>query len=109
MNHTITIYSTSSCHYCQIAKDFLRGQNIPFTEYNVGLDAEKRAEMVELTGQMGVPVIVVDGETMVGYSEERLRELLLSDKASQSVTTSDKPVSGESSLWDKVKSTLGLS
>jgi len=104
MTHEIIIYSTSSCHYCQIAKDFLRSKNIPFTEYNVGLDAEKRAEMVELTGQMGVPVIVVDGTAMVGYSEAKLRELVLSDKQTSNVSPSDK----EDSLWGKVKNTLGL-
>jgi glutaredoxin 3 len=103
-NHTVVVYSTSTCHYCQVAKDFLRGQNIPFTEYNVGLDPEKRQEMIELTGQMGVPVIVIDGEPMVGYSEARLRELLLPNGS----TTPPAEGTSSDSLWDKMRSALGV-
>ena len=108
MSHTVVVYSTATCHYCQLAKDFLRSQNIPFTEYNVGLDPEKRAEMIELTGQMGVPVITVDGESMVGYNESHLRELLLSDTKSKSVSSDGEAASDDASLWDKVKHTLGI-
>ena len=105
-NHTVVVYSTSTCHYCQVAKDFLRNNNIAFTEYNVGLDPEKRQEMIELTGQMGVPVIVVDGEPMVGYSEARLRELLV-PAGSNPPQTSGSEGSADS-LWDKMRSALGL-
>lgn len=72
----VTIYSTSTCHFCQLAKEFFKAQNIAYTEYNVGLDIEKRNEMVELTGQLGVPVIKVDDEVLVGFQEGKVREML---------------------------------
>jgi glutaredoxin-like YruB-family protein len=73
----VTIYSTSVCHYCQLAKEFFKKNNISYKEYNVGLDAEKRKEMVELTGQLGVPVIRVDDTVLVGFQEKMLSDLLL--------------------------------
>ena len=72
----ITIYSTPTCHYCHMAKDFLTENNISFTDHNVAEDAEKRQEMLEKTGQMGVPVIDIEGEIMVGSNEEKMKELL---------------------------------
>lgn len=72
----VTIYSTSTCHFCGLAKEFMKNHNIAYTEYNVGTDLEKRKEMVEKSGQMGVPVLDIDGEIMVGFEEERLAELL---------------------------------
>ncbi len=72
----VTIYSTPSCHYCKLAKEFLTTKSIPYTEYNVASDAQKRAEMIEKTGQMGVPVIEVGDELMVGYDEGQLSSLL---------------------------------
>jgi len=59
-----------------MAKEFFKAQNIAYTEYNVGLDVEKRNEMVELTGQLGVPVIRVDDEVLVGFQEGKVREML---------------------------------
>ena len=72
----ITIYSTPTCHYCHMAKEFLTENNISFTDHNVAEDAEKRQEMLEKTGQMGVPVIDIEGEIMVGFNEEKMKELL---------------------------------
>ncbi len=72
----ITIYSTPTCHFCHMAKDFLTENNIEFTDYNVAEDAEKRQEMVEKSGQMGVPVIVIGNEMMVGFNEDKLKESL---------------------------------
>lgn len=72
----VTIYSTPTCHYCHLAKDFLNAKGIKFTDYNVATDLEKRKEMVEKTGQMGVPVIDIDGKIMVGFEEGRLAEEL---------------------------------
>ena len=74
----VTIYSTASCHYCQLAKEFFKSHNIAYTEYNVGVDAEKRKEMVELSGQLGVPVIHIGDTVLVGFQEQMLSELLLS-------------------------------
>ncbi len=74
----VTIYSTASCHYCQLAKEFFKQHNIAYTEHDVGTDAEKRKEMVELSGQLGVPVIHVGDTVLVGFREELLSDLLLS-------------------------------
>jgi len=72
----ITIYSTPSCHFCHAAKDFFKDNNITFTEHDVAADLDKRSEMIDLTGQMGVPVIKVDEDVIVGFDEDKLRELL---------------------------------
>ena len=75
--NNVTIYSTSICKYCALAKDFFKEHNIQYTEYNVGTDAAKRKEMVEKSGQLGVPVITVGNEVIVGFDEDRLNELLV--------------------------------
>ncbi|MCI5108729.1 MAG: glutaredoxin family protein [Candidatus Pacebacteria bacterium] len=72
----ITIYSTPTCHFCQMAKDFLKSNDVEYTEYNVAEDAEKRQEMMEKSGQMGVPVISIDDEMVVGFNEEKIKSLL---------------------------------
>ncbi len=105
--HEVTIYSTSTCHYCTVAKDFFRSHNIEYTEYNVGLDAEKRMEMVDLTGQMGVPVIVVDGVATVGFNESHLRDALGMNGHGRSDTNSPDGEAG-GSVWSRVRSVLGL-
>lgn len=77
MQHNVEIYSTSSCHFCQMAKEFFKAHGVTYTDYNVGLDAEKRNEMVDLSGQMGVPVIVVDKKDLiVGFNQKALEKLL---------------------------------
>lgn len=72
----VTIYSTETCHFCGLAKEYMKNHNVAYTEHNVGTDIDKRKEMVEKSGQMGVPVIDVDGEVIVGFDEARLAELL---------------------------------
>ena len=72
----VTIYSTATCHYCQLAKAYFKEHNVPYTEYNVGEDTEKRKEMVELTGQLGVPVIRVGDTVLVGFQEKMVADLL---------------------------------
>ena len=73
---TITIYSTPTCHYCNLAKDFFTTNNIAYTEYNVAADSEKRKEMIDLSGQLGVPVIRIDDEVTVGFQESHMKVLL---------------------------------
>ncbi len=68
----ITIYSTATCHYCNLAKEFFTANQLPYTEYNVGTDIEKRKEMIDLTGQLGVPVIRIGDEIFVGFQESRI-------------------------------------
>jgi len=72
----VTIYSTPTCHFCHMAKDFFRENNIAFTEYNVASDLEKRKEMVAKSGQMGVPVIVIDNDFVVGFNKPKISQLL---------------------------------
>ena len=72
----VTIYSTPTCHFCHAAKEFFTANKVQFTDYNVATDLEKRKEMIEKSGQMGVPVISIGNEIVVGFDEERLKELL---------------------------------
>jgi len=72
----VEMYSTPICHYCNLAKDFFDENKIKYTVYNVSVDLAKRKEMMEKSGQMGVPVIIVDGELVMGFDEERLKGLL---------------------------------
>lgn len=72
----IVIYTTPTCHYCHAAKEYFAENNIPYTEYDVSADPKKRQEMVEKSGQMGVPVILVDNDIMVGFQEGTMAHLL---------------------------------
>lgn len=72
----VTIYSTPTCHFCHAAKEFFKENNIEYTDYNVAEDTEKRAEMVEKSEQMGVPVIEIGDKILIGFDESALRELL---------------------------------
>ena len=76
MDQTVTIYSTPTCHFCQMSKEYFKANNVSYTEHNVASDMEKRQEMIEKSGQMGVPVITIDGEVVVGFNKPRLEELL---------------------------------
>lgn len=78
---TITIYSTPTCHFCHMAKDYLQENNTPFTDIDVSTDIVARTEMIEMTGQMGVPVIKIEGEgidpvIMVGFNQKLIDETL---------------------------------
>ncbi|OHB09622.1 MAG: hypothetical protein A3G05_01150 [Candidatus Zambryskibacteria bacterium RIFCSPLOWO2_12_FULL_45_14] len=73
----VEIYSTSSCHFCHLAKEFFSTNNISFTDYNVGTDTTKRSEMIEKSGQMGVPVIIIDDrDVVIGFDRNALTKLL---------------------------------
>lgn len=72
----VTIYSTPTCHFCHAAKDFFTENGVKYTEYNVATDLEKRKEMIDKSGQMGVPVIYVGDNLVVGFDENKLRSLL---------------------------------
>ena len=73
---TVTIYSTPTCHFCHAAKDFFTAHNVVFSDYNVATDLEKRREMIQKSGQMGVPVITIGEKLIVGYDENTIRETL---------------------------------
>ena len=72
----VTIYSTPSCHFCHMAKDFFKANNVAFTDYDVGSDTDKRKEMVEKSGQMGVPVIFIGDEMIIGFNKPKISQLL---------------------------------
>ena len=73
----VEIYSTASCHFCHMAKEFFKENGVEYSEYNVGQDPEKRSEMVGMTGQMGVPVIVIDErDVVIGFDKKALSKLL---------------------------------
>ena len=75
--HKVEIYSTPNCHFCQMAKEYFAEQGVEYTNYDVATDAEKRMEMVEKTGQMGVPVIVIDDmDIIVGFDKPHVAQLL---------------------------------
>ena len=74
----VTIYTTITCTYCKMAKAFFHEHNVPYEEKDVGVDPIAREEMLNVSGQMGVPVIVVEGEQdpIVGFDKRRLVEAL---------------------------------
>jgi glutaredoxin-like YruB-family protein len=74
--HQVTIYSTPTCHFCQLAKEFFKEKGIQYTEYNVLTDLEKRKEMMDKSGQLGVPVIVIDDHLVVGFDQPEVESLL---------------------------------
>ncbi|MHB8660817.1 MAG: glutaredoxin family protein [Minisyncoccota bacterium] len=76
MDKKVTIYSTPTCHFCQMTKDFLKAKGIGYTDYDVAHDLAKRQEMIQKSGQMGVPVILVGDDLIIGFDQERLTSTL---------------------------------
>ncbi|OGI95702.1 NrdH-redoxin [Candidatus Nomurabacteria bacterium RIFCSPLOWO2_01_FULL_42_17] len=74
--HNVTIYSTPSCHFCHMAKEFFKASNIAYTEFDVAGNPDKRKEMVEKSGQMGVPVILIDNDMVIGFNKPKIVQLL---------------------------------
>lgn len=72
----VIIYSTPTCPYCKMAKQFLEEHNIPFQEKDVSKDQVALESMVQKTGQFGVPVIEIDDQIIIGFSESELRKAL---------------------------------
>lgn len=72
----VKVYSTATCPYCRMLKDFLQEKNIPFENVDVGQDHEAALEMREKSGQMGVPVLDIGGKIIIGFDKEEItREL----------------------------------
>lgn len=72
----VTIYTTPTCGYCRVAKDYFRANRVPFTEYDVSADQRRAEEMVRKSGQMGVPVIDVHGKVIVGFNRNEIEKAL---------------------------------
>ena len=75
MNPAVKIYGTSTCPFCQRAKLFLKERGVAFEEFDVASDPARAAEMTRVSGQRGVPVIVVGSEVVVGFDQARLEAL----------------------------------
>lgn len=81
---SVTIYSTPTCPYCKMAKEYFKEHNVEFEDVDVAADTDRAEEMVQKSGQMGVPVIVVSEdssttkaeEIVIGFDREKLAELL---------------------------------
>ena len=76
MAHTVKIYSTPTCVYCRMAKDLFNANHVEYQDFNVATDLAARKEMFEKSQQMGVPVIDIDGQIMVGFDKKTLEDLL---------------------------------
>lgn len=77
MNDTVVeIYSTPTCHFCHMAKDWFTANNVKFVDHDVAADLERRKEVLEMTGQMGVPVIKIGNDVVIGFNQPKLEELL---------------------------------
>lgn len=72
----VLIYTTPECVYCKRAKNFFERNSIAYEEKNVSIDDEAREAMIKKSNQMGVPVIDIDGDIIVGFDEEKLSKIL---------------------------------
>lgn len=75
-SNKVIVYSTPTCPYCIYAKDYFNENNVPFTDIDVTKDRTKAQEMIMKSGQMGVPVIDIDGNILVGFQPETFEQLL---------------------------------
>ncbi len=76
----IKVYSTPTCPYCKLVKDYLQEQKLPFEDIDVASNGEAAKEMVKISGQMGVPVVDVNGQIIVGWNKQALEDVLHSQK-----------------------------
>ena len=72
----VTIYSTPTCPYCQQTKEYLKEKGIEYAEIDVAADSAKAQEMIDKSGQMGVPVVLIDDEVIVGFDKEKIDKAL---------------------------------
>lgn len=72
----VIIYTTDTCPYCEMAKQFFKSKNIKYKEINVSNDPEAAKEMIEKSGQMGVPVIEIDGKIILGFNKSAIEKAL---------------------------------
>jgi len=72
----VKVYSTPTCSWCTKVKEFLKGNGIEYKDFNVAEDEVAREDIVKRSGQMGVPVIDIDGELVIGFNQVQLKEKL---------------------------------
>lgn len=76
MAKKVKVYSTPTCPYCVMAKEYLKTNKIAFTDVDVSLDENAANEMVRRSGQMGVPVIDIDGTIIIGFDRPKIAKML---------------------------------
>ena len=74
--HEVTVYSAPSCPWCKRAVSYLESAGVEFEEKDVSVDIEAAREMVKVSGQMGVPVLTIDGNVIVGFDKNRIDQYL---------------------------------
>lgn len=72
----VTLYTTPYCAYCKMAKEYFKSKSIEYTEHDVMSDVPMREEMIKKSGQLGVPVIDIDGKIIVGFDKPKINEYL---------------------------------
>ena len=72
----VQIYTTPTCAFCKLAKEYFKSKNIEYDEFNVATDAQKRQEMVEKTGSLSVPVIIIGDKIIIGFNKGKVNEAL---------------------------------
>jgi len=73
---SVSVYSTQTCPYCTMVKNYLKQKQVPFSDYDVGRDQRKAEEMVRKSGQMGVPVVDINGRVIVGFNKGEIDKAL---------------------------------
>jgi glutaredoxin 3 len=76
MSKKVTIYTTESCSFCHLAKDYFKENKIDYKEKNVQKDADARKEMMEKSGGMAVPVIDIGGKIIIGFNKPEIEKAL---------------------------------
>ena len=76
MEKTVLVYSTATCPYCMMVKNYLKDNKITFTNYDVGADSVRAQEMITKSGQMGVPVVEIDGKIIIGFDRAAIKQEL---------------------------------
>ena len=76
MDKIVKVYSTSTCPWCIRTKQFLKENNVAFQDIDVSTNQEATEEMIQKSGQMGVPVLDIEGEIIVGFDKERIKAAL---------------------------------
>lgn len=72
----VNVFSTQSCPYCTMVKNYLREKKVPFTDFDVGRDQRRAEEMVRKSGQMGVPVVEINGRVILGFNKGEIDRAL---------------------------------
>jgi len=73
---TVKIYTTATCPWCHKTKEWMKEKKIKYTEYDVAKDEKARKKMIEISGQMGVPVLEIGKEVIVGYDPKAIEKAL---------------------------------